>query len=85
MRGHPGMQILGSQNGDFTRSTGQKVMENLLQAFGARTTAVYAHNDEMTLGAVQALRSAGRKPGKDVLTVRSTVRRRLSRQLSPVT
>ena len=41
-------------------------MENLLQAFGARITAVYAHNDEMALGAIQALRSAGRKPGKDV-------------------
>lgn len=69
LRDHPGMKILGSQNGDFTRSTGQKVMENLLQAFGPRITAVYAHNDEMALGAIQALRSAGRRPGKDVLIV----------------
>ena len=66
---HPGMKILGSQNGDFTRSTGQKVMENLIQAFGPRITAVYAHNDEMALGAVQALRVAGMRPGKDVLVV----------------
>ena len=63
------MKILGSQSGDFTRSTGQKVMENLIQAFGPRITAVYAHNDEMALGAIQALRSAGRRPGKDVLIV----------------
>ena len=69
LQDHPGMKILGSQNGDFARSTGQKVMENLIQAFGSRITAVYAHNDEMALGAVQALRSAGRRPGKDVLIV----------------
>ncbi len=69
LRDHPGMKILGSQNGDFTRSTGQKVMENLIQAFGQRITAVYAHNDEMAMGAIQALRSAGRGPGKDVLIV----------------
>lgn len=69
LREHPGMKILGSQSGDFTRSTGQKVMENLIQAFGPRITAVYAHNDEMALGAVQALRAAGMRPGKDVLIV----------------
>lgn len=69
LRDHPGMKILGSQNGDFTRSTGQKVMENLIQALGPRITAVYAHNDEMALGAVQALRAAGMRPGKDVLIV----------------
>ena len=32
-------------------------------------TAVYAHNDEMGLGAIQALRSAGRHPGRDVTVV----------------
>lgn len=69
LREHSGMKILGSQSGDFTRSTGQKVMENLIQAFGPRITAVYAHNDEMALGAVQALRAAGMRPGKDVLIV----------------
>ncbi len=69
LRGHPGMKILASQNGDFTRSAGQKVMENLIQGFGPRITAVYAHNDEMAIGAIQALRSAGIRPGKDVLIV----------------
>jgi ribose transport system substrate-binding protein len=67
--GHPQMKILASQNGEFTRSAGQKVLENLIQAFGPQITAVYAHNDEMALGAIQALRSAGIKPGKDVLIV----------------
>ncbi len=69
LRDHPGMKILGSQNGDFTRATGQKVMENLIQAFGPRITAVYAQNDEMALGAIHALRSAGKRPGEDVVIV----------------
>ncbi len=69
LQGHPGMKILASQDGDFARSAGQKVMENLIQALGTRITAVYAQNDEMALGAVQALRSAGMRPGKDVLIV----------------
>ena len=53
------MKILGSQDGDFARSSGQKVMENLIQAFGPRITAVYAHNDEMALGVLRALTEQG--------------------------
>ena len=66
---HPGMQIVASQTGDFSRAEGERVMRNLAQAMGARITAVYAHNDEMALGAVQALRSAGLEPGKAVTIV----------------
>jgi ABC-type sugar transport system substrate-binding protein len=65
----PDMKILASQNGNFTRAEGQKVMENLIQAHGREITAVYAHNDEMALGAIQALKAAGFQPGKDVLVV----------------
>jgi ribose transport system substrate-binding protein len=65
----PGMRILASQSGDFTRLVGQNVMENLIQAHGATITAVYAHNDEMALGAIQALKDAGRSPGKDVTLI----------------
>ncbi|MGI9067849.1 MAG: ABC transporter substrate-binding protein [Pyrinomonadaceae bacterium] len=65
----PGMTILASQTGDFTRAEGQRVMENLIQAHGKHITAVYAHNDEMALGAIQALKAAGIQPGKDVLIV----------------
>ncbi|HZI17287.1 MAG TPA: ABC transporter substrate-binding protein [Pyrinomonadaceae bacterium] len=67
--GHPDMKILASQTGNFTRAQGQRVMENLIQAHGRSITAVYAHNDEMALGAIQALKSAGFKPGTDVLVV----------------
>jgi ABC-type sugar transport system substrate-binding protein len=69
IKSSPDMKILASQNGNFTRAEGQKVMENLIQAHGREITAVYAHNDEMALGAIQALKAAGFQPGKDVLIV----------------
>ncbi len=64
----PGMQIIASQDGDFTRDNGRKVMETLLQAH-PDVTAVYAHNDEMAIGAIAALQAAGKTPGKDVIIV----------------
>ncbi|MDB4879380.1 MAG: rbsB, ribose transport system substrate-binding protein [Gemmatimonadetes bacterium] len=66
---HPGMTILASQTGNFSRAQGERVMQNLAQSLGTRITAVYAHNDEMALGAVQALKATGRKPGTDVTIV----------------
>ena len=66
---YPGMKILASQTGNFTRAQGERVMQNLAQSLGPQITAVYAHNDEMALGAIQALKSAGRKPGQDVIVV----------------
>lgn len=63
-----GMQIIASQTGDFARDKGRQVMETLLQAH-PEVTAVYAHNDEMTMGAIAALEAAGKKPGKDVIIV----------------
>ncbi|HEX8708953.1 MAG TPA: ABC transporter substrate-binding protein [Pyrinomonadaceae bacterium] len=69
IQGSPDMKILTSQTGNFSRAEGQKVMENIIQAHGKEITAVYAHNDEMALGAIQALKAAGMNPGKDVLIV----------------
>jgi galactofuranose transport system substrate-binding protein len=69
IKGHPDVKIIASQTGDFSRATGQKVMENIIQSKGREITAVYAHNDEMALGAIQALKAAGMKPGQDVLVV----------------
>jgi len=66
---YPNMKIVASQTGNFTRAQGERVMQNLAQSLGGRVTAVYAHNDEMALGAIQALKSAGRKPGQDVIIV----------------
>jgi ribose transport system substrate-binding protein len=69
IKDHPDMKILSSQPANFTRADGQKVMENIIQAQGHNITAVYTHNDEMALGAIQALKAAGFQPGKDVLVV----------------
>lgn len=66
---YPDMKIIASQTGNFTRAQGERVMQNLAQSLGSQVTAVYAHNDEMALGAIQALKSAGRKPGQDVIVV----------------
>ncbi|HUQ99774.1 MAG TPA: ABC transporter substrate-binding protein [Gemmatimonadaceae bacterium] len=66
---YPGMKIIASQTGDASRAKGQAVMQNLVQSLGNKITAVYAHNDEMALGAIQALKDAGKKPGTDVTVV----------------
>lgn len=61
-------EIVASQTGDFARDLGRQVMETLLQAH-PDVNIVYAHNDEMAIGAIQALELAGRKPGEDILVV----------------
>ncbi len=66
---YPGMQIIASQTGDFNRAKAQATMENIIQAQGTNVTAVYTHSDEMAMGAIQALKAAGRKPGGDVIVV----------------
>ncbi|GAB1332853.1 ABC transporter substrate-binding protein [Streptomyces sennicomposti] len=65
---YPKMKIVASQTGNFAQTDGQKVMEQLLQSH-SDINAVYAENDEMALGAIQAIRSAGKTPGKDVKVV----------------
>jgi galactofuranose transport system substrate-binding protein len=68
IKGQSGMKVLASQDGDFNRDKGRQVMETLLRAH-PDVDAVYAHNDEMAIGAIAALKAAGRKPGKDVTLV----------------
>lgn len=64
------VKIVRSQSGDFTRSRGKEVMESAIKSLGGnKICAIYAHNDDMMVGAIQALKEAGLKPGKDVLTV----------------
>jgi galactofuranose transport system substrate-binding protein len=66
---NPGMKIIKSQSGDFTRAKGKEVMEAFLKAEGKNITAIYAHNDDMALGAIQAIEEAGLKPGQDIIIV----------------
>jgi ribose transport system substrate-binding protein len=63
-----GLQVVAEQTGEFDRSKGQAVMEQLIQS-NPDITAVYAENDEMGVGAVTALKAAGKTPGKDIKIV----------------
>ena len=69
--GHENLEIVRSQTGDFTRAQGKEVMESFLQAEngGADICALYAHNDDMAVGAIQAIKEAGLAPGTDILVV----------------
>lgn len=64
-----GMELLASQSGEFNIEKGKEVMEALLAQHADKVSVVYAHNDDMALGAVQALEAAGKKPGEDVLVL----------------
>ena len=66
---HPEMKIIRSQTGEFTRAKGKEVMEAFLKAEGKNIQALYAHNDDMALGAIQAIEEAGLKPGTDIIIV----------------
>lgn len=66
---YPGLKIIDSQSGNFERSAGKQVMEAFLKKHGKAITIVYAHNDDMALGAAQAIEEAGLKPGRDITMV----------------
>ena len=65
----PGLKIIKSQSGDFNRAGGKQVMEAFLKSDGDRINVVYSHNDDMAVGAIQAIQAAGKVPGKDILVV----------------
>lgn len=69
LKTHPDMKIVKSQTGEFTRAKGKEVMEAFLKSEGKNITAVYAHNDDMALGAIQAIEEAGMAPGKDITLI----------------
>jgi len=64
----PKFEIVASQTGDFTRSGGKQVTEALLKS-NPDVDLIYAHNDDMGLGAIEAIEAAGLKPGVDVKIV----------------
>jgi simple sugar transport system substrate-binding protein len=60
-------QVVRSQSGDFTRAKGKEVMEAFLKAEGRnKIDVLFAHNDDMAIGAIQAIEEAGLKPGEDI-------------------
>jgi simple sugar transport system substrate-binding protein len=66
-----GTQIvkMDSQTGNFTRADGKTVMEGFLQKYGDKIDLLFAHNDDMALGAIDAIEAAGLKPGVDIQIV----------------
>ena len=61
-------KIVVSQTGDFTRAGGKQVMAAFLQSH-PDIDVLFAHNDDMAIGAIQAIEAAGKKPGKDIMIV----------------
>ena len=66
---NPRFKIIRSQSGDFTRTKGKEVMEAFLKAETRKIDVLYAHNDDMAIGAIQAIEEAGKRPGRDILIV----------------
>jgi ABC-type sugar transport system substrate-binding protein len=65
----PRYKVIRSQTGDFTRAKGKEVMEAFLKAEGKKINVLFAHNDDMAIGAIQAIEEAGIKPGVDITII----------------
>lgn len=65
---NPNLKIIASQSGDFTRAGGKQVMEQFLKA-NPKIDVLFAHNDDMGLGALEAITAAGKVPGKDITII----------------
>jgi putative xylitol transport system substrate-binding protein len=59
---HPGLKLIASKSGNWSRAEGQAVMENWLSAYSGQINGVLSENDEMALGAIEAIKSAGLNP-----------------------
>jgi simple sugar transport system substrate-binding protein len=68
LKAFPGIKVIAHQSGDFTRAKGKEVMESFLKSY-SDINGAYADNDDMMLGAIEAMKEAGRKPGVDIKTV----------------
>jgi ABC-type sugar transport system substrate-binding protein len=62
----PKFKIIASQTGEFTRAKGKEVMDAFLKANPGKINVLFAHNDDMGLGAIEAIEGAGLKPGIDI-------------------
>ena len=69
LKSYPDMKIIDSESGDFTKARGKEVMAEFLRKQGHTITAVFAHNDEMAVGASDAIEEYGLRPGVDIKIV----------------
>lgn len=66
---YPKIKIIASESGDFTRAKGEEVMGDFLELHGDEIDALYAHNDDMAIGAIKAIEAYGLRPGQDIKIV----------------
>jgi len=69
IKDYPNLQIVQSKPADLTHSTGQEVMTEFLNTENGNIDVVFSHNDEMALGAIEAIKKYGKKPGKDIIII----------------
>ena len=72
IKAHPNLVITQSQTADFETELGKEVMESFIvkaQADGTPIDVLYAQNDGMAIGAIQAIKEAGLVPGEDILII----------------
>ena len=62
-------RVIRSQSGNFERARAREVMADFLRAEGRGIHVLFAHSDTMALGAIEAIESAGFKPGSDILVI----------------
>jgi galactofuranose transport system substrate-binding protein len=69
IRNYQNYRVIASEDGDFTRVQGYEVMKAILARESRKIDAVFAHNDDMAIGAIKAIEEAGMRPGKDIVLV----------------
>ncbi len=69
LKNYPDLKLIASQTGEWDRAKAMSLMENWIQSYGGQINAVFAHNDEMGMGAVNALTAAGMKDKVVVVSV----------------
>ena len=69
LKDHPGMRVIARQSGDFIRARGKEAMESLLREHSGQFNALFAQNDDMALGAIEAIEKYGFRPGVDITIV----------------
>jgi galactofuranose transport system substrate-binding protein len=62
-------RIIRARSAEFDRKRGREVMAEFLQTEGRRIRVLFAHNDGMALGGIDAIEAAGMKPGSDILVI----------------
>jgi galactofuranose transport system substrate-binding protein len=69
IKDYPNYHIIASQSGDYFREQGYSVMKGILSSESRKIDVVFSHNDDMAIGAIQAIKEKGLKPGRDIVIV----------------